>query len=247
MSDSELTDDSINHEINMFWWLHLPILFYVFRYVAHFFGTAKKGIESYLQHELGIIENLTVIFLLFALVCTMSIIVRFGKSLHLFLKIFLVLYCLGCIYFAGEEASWGQHWFGWETSEFFLEHNDQKETNIHNTSEWFDRHPKGVVSLLVFVGGVFIPLLFYYKAWRVHHTRRFWWLWPTWVCLPTAVITTISTWPSKIEDWFGLDFYFNEVQELKECYIAYFILLYIVSLGRRLTHLHKEGEEFAPL
>ena len=40
----------------------------------------------------------------------------------------------GLLFFmaAGEEISWGQRIFGWESSEFFLENNKQDETNLHN-------------------------------------------------------------------------------------------------------------------
>ena len=33
---------------------------------------------------------------------------------------------------AGEEVSWGQRIIGWESGEFFLQHNKQEETNLHN-------------------------------------------------------------------------------------------------------------------
>ncbi|MFW6310325.1 MAG: hypothetical protein ACOC1D_04415, partial [Prolixibacteraceae bacterium] len=32
----------------------------------------------------------------------------------------------------GEELSWGQHFFGWESPEVFQESNFQQETNVHN-------------------------------------------------------------------------------------------------------------------
>ncbi len=33
---------------------------------------------------------------------------------------------------AGEEVSWGQRIIGWESGEFFQQHNKQDETNLHN-------------------------------------------------------------------------------------------------------------------
>jgi hypothetical protein len=33
---------------------------------------------------------------------------------------------------AGEEISWGQHWLGFSSGEFFVTHNLQQETNLHN-------------------------------------------------------------------------------------------------------------------
>ncbi|MEQ8899118.1 MAG: hypothetical protein RID23_18710 [Roseovarius sp.] len=42
--------------------------------------------------------------------------------------LYALLFFLG----AGEEVSWGQRIFGWESSEFFQENNKQMETNFHN-------------------------------------------------------------------------------------------------------------------
>jgi uncharacterized protein YqhQ len=42
------------------------------------------------------------------------------------------VYALLFIFGAGEEISWGQRVFGWETTDFFAEHNYQRETNLHN-------------------------------------------------------------------------------------------------------------------
>lgn len=37
-----------------------------------------------------------------------------------------------CLFAAGEEISWGQRVLGFSSPEFFLEHNAQRETNLHN-------------------------------------------------------------------------------------------------------------------
>jgi hypothetical protein len=37
-----------------------------------------------------------------------------------------------CLFAAGEEISWGQRIFGWSSPSFFLQHNAQHETNLHN-------------------------------------------------------------------------------------------------------------------
>jgi len=41
-------------------------------------------------------------------------------------------YALLFFFAAGEEVSWGQRIFGWESTEYFLENNHQGETNLHN-------------------------------------------------------------------------------------------------------------------
>lgn len=234
-----------SHEIHRFWWLYLPIVLYGARYLIYLFSDASSGLESRLRHEFGLVENLTVVFLVLALFSTLAILVRFNGSLHVTVKVFLILYCLGCIYFAGEEASWGQHWFGWETGEFF-DANDQHETNFHNTSVWLDRVPKGILSLLIFIGGIIVPLRLYFKSQRINYRKSGWWIWPTWVCLPVALLATVTTWPSKIEHNTNWQFYFDQAQEVKEFYIAFFILLFIVSLNRRLKKLRQQGVDFSP-
>ena len=239
--------EGVSHELHKFWWLYLPILFFTTRYLVHLFSGPHTGPESWFRNELGIVENLTVLLLVLALCYAISVIFRFRRDLHFIPNMVLVLFCLGCIYFAGEEASWGQHWFGWQTGEYFQQANDQHETNFHNTSVWLDRLPKGIVSLLIFVGGIVIPLLFRYKGLRIDPRKPLWWLWPTWISLPVAIIATVATWPSKIERATGWQFYFDQAQETKEVFIAYFILLYIVSLSIRLNRLRQNNEKFAPL
>ncbi|QIE46825.1 hypothetical protein G5B38_15570 [Pseudohalocynthiibacter aestuariivivens] len=43
-----------------------------------------------------------------------------------------MLYALMFFLAAGEEVSWGQRVFGWESGEFFQNNNKQDETNFHN-------------------------------------------------------------------------------------------------------------------
>lgn len=42
--------------------------------------------------------------------------------------VYALLFFLG----TGEEISWGQRIFGWESGDFFMENNKQFETNLHN-------------------------------------------------------------------------------------------------------------------
>lgn len=51
------------------------------------------------------------------------------RGLHAVTWVGLTLLCL---FAAGEEISWGQRIFSFATPEFFLQHNAQRETNLHN-------------------------------------------------------------------------------------------------------------------
>lgn len=58
------------------------------------------------------------------------------------LRIAVRAFTLSCFYIAGEEHSWGQWFFYWETPEFWGEFNRQNETNLHNTSSLFNHLPQ---------------------------------------------------------------------------------------------------------
>jgi hypothetical protein len=73
-------------------------------------------------------------------------------------RAWLGLWVAACLYFAGEEASWGQWWFGWETPEALAALNDQGETNLHNVSSWLDQKPRALVEVFVLLAGVLAPL-----------------------------------------------------------------------------------------
>ena len=50
-----------------------------------------------------------------------------------------IIGALSCLYIAGEEMSWGQHFFHWNTPEYWAELNRQEETNLHNTYAVFEK------------------------------------------------------------------------------------------------------------
>ena len=69
----------------------------------------------------------------------------------------------GGIYLAGEEASWGQHYFGWSTSDQWSQVNDQQETNLHNTSHLLDQLPRAVLQAGIVIAGIVWPFVLLYK------------------------------------------------------------------------------------
>jgi len=82
--------------------------------------------------EDGFIEWMTVIGLLLgAVVCIYRVVQLYAHKSWLFSLTNIVLALL-LIFVAGEEISWGQRIFGIQSSEYFQQHNTQRETNIHN-------------------------------------------------------------------------------------------------------------------
>ena len=82
--------------------------------------------------EDGFVEVVTVLALLGAFaVSGYRLVTLWGTKPWRFLTMTGLLTAF-CLFGAGEELSWGQRIFGFETSEFFLEHNSQQEAGLHN-------------------------------------------------------------------------------------------------------------------
>lgn len=152
--------------------LVVQVLIFIFNhkfYYAYFLGRALGGWEN------GIIEQLTNIFLFLGVIISFASIVIVlrsceckVKNLNLAQKVllaWLLLYFSGCLYFLGEEMSWGQHMFNWMLPENSAWHNinSQKETNLHNLKGiWeslFNRLPKLLLTIFVLVIGLILPLI----------------------------------------------------------------------------------------
>ena len=116
------------------------------------------GFNPIIWNENGIVETIQYILLILTLIYIWKIIkkTKILKFYNLF-NYFLYLYFLCILYFFLEEISWGQHFLKWQSNTFFLNYNNQGETNIHNISNLFDQLPRTL--LTIWCG---IPFLIYY-------------------------------------------------------------------------------------
>ncbi|MEO0514548.1 MAG: hypothetical protein AAF086_04550 [Planctomycetota bacterium] len=91
--------------------------------------------ERVVHSEQGVLEWLTVLLLLPTvwLAGRTAVIARAWPTAT---RIWFAVFALGCIYFAGEEASWGQHALGFTPPASIAEGNLQGEFNFHNTKGW---------------------------------------------------------------------------------------------------------------
>ncbi|MEQ9261181.1 MAG: hypothetical protein RIG84_19000 [Roseovarius sp.] len=94
--------------------------------------TDKTFFWKHFAAEDGFIEYGTMLFLFAsALLLWVHALSLWGKGRR---GAALLTLFYGLLFFmaAGEEVSWGQRIFGWESGEFFQESNKQNETNLHN-------------------------------------------------------------------------------------------------------------------
>jgi hypothetical protein len=71
---------------------------------------------------------------------------------------FDALVALFCLFFAGEEMSWGQRLLGYAAPQFFLSQNYQQEVNVHDLTESF-LQPKWILMVVLAAYGLFLPLV----------------------------------------------------------------------------------------
>jgi hypothetical protein len=151
----------------------------------------------------------------------------------------ILAWTLACVYFAGEEVSWGQHLFGWQTPESLQAVNRQQETNIHNISSWFDRKPRAVVELWIIVGGLAVPLWQLLRRARPSPEGLSYWIWPTIVAAPSAALFTLFRLHRWVAEATGREVvvaWLSE-SEVREYYVALFLGIYLLSFWVRLRAL----------
>jgi len=204
----------------------LPLLVILFPLVWY----AIVGSDWLLKGEAGIIENMTVLFLVVAIGFNVSSIVGANRlALSGFLKAWLFILILGAAYFALEEISYGQHMFGWGTAETWRELNDQDETNLHNVHALFDQVPRALLTLGILIGGVILPLYRHFRDIKLDESSRFYWQWPTLDCVTIGLLVILIRPILSVFETEAIN-----TGEMKENLFALFILLYCVSIHSRL-------------
>lgn len=211
------------------WWLWLPLLMIPVQLVIEV--TVPSKAYANLMSEGGPHEFVQFIFVLAAFCLAVRLLMK-HRDMPLWMKIWVGIAALGCFYIGGEEISWGQHFIGWVTPDYWAAVNDQHETNLHNTSSWLDQKPRILLEIGVLVGGLIMPLIARCKGPDIF---------PEWLSLiaphkslaASASLLMVTKLEDHLSDLVGFTIIGRD-SEVGELYIYYFILLYLIYLGRRL-------------
>ena len=197
------------------------------------------GNDRMLKGEAGIIENMTVLFLVIAIgFCVSGISAANRLGLSSLVKAWLFIMIMGSAYFALEEISYGQHMFGWGTAESWKELNDQDETNLHNVHAMFDQVPRALLTLGILIGGIILPLYRHFRGILLDESNRLYWQWPTLDCVTIGLLVILIRPVLSV-----VDVDFINTGEMKENLFALFILLYCVSIQLRLKNRLAPADE----
>jgi len=199
-----------------------------------------------LSERTGFLENGTVVLLAAAIAWGVRLLRR-RREMPALMTPLLAVFVLGTLYFAGEEASWGQHWLGFPTPAAQKALNTHGEFNLHNREdlrEYLNALPRRAVMLATVAGAVLAPLAL--QPWRRRLAGRWpWldWLVPTWRIVPVGLAATCFGLPHRALAALGVALEGSPrlylaleapSQEFRELGFAMVILLYVLSLHARL-------------
>jgi hypothetical protein len=227
------------------WWLYLPILLLIgLVVIAH--GWPAFYRDYILPEGYGFLELGHLLIPLAAAIVSLKLLRRGVVKASWLLWGFVFIYGLGNFYIAGEEHSWGQHFFNWGTPDYWTAINRQAETNLHNVSHWFNHRPRLVIEIGILVGGIIIPLL---------QTRTGPFRQPLLALLtPPVQLTVVAVIALlvKVIDQFGKgDLVEGSLlprpSEAMETFIYLYLLYYAIVLARRINTLEAAGVRRVPL
>lgn len=208
--------------ITPFYALWLPLILAIGVAIAD--NTLPHLWVNFVYSENGFLETLQPIAAFAAVYVGISTLRTPGLSK--WIKAWLILGVLGCLYIGLEEISYGQQLLQWETGEFWASINDQNETNWHNTSSWLDQKPRNVLMIGIIVGGLLIPLFERYKPSLL--PQQFNDIYPRRDLMAVAALMLFSYLTKVIYKLSGFMIY-DRPSELNETYMYYFVLLYLVQ------------------
>lgn len=192
--------------------------------------------SRFLPEGYGVLELLHFILPLVAGLICLSLLFHPAVRADWVIKAMTILFAVACIYIAGEEHSWGQHFFGWSTPDAWSAINRQQETNLHNTLHIFNHTPQKILEFGILIGGIILPLWRYYKGPFTHWFFRLYV--PSLALLPvalTAVFFKIIKWTYS-HNLFEFQIMARPSEALETFYYL-FILLYVILYMRRIRAL----------
>ena len=208
------------------------------------------------KHEVGVQDFMTPVLLVPAIVFGVMALRRRHEFPAKWLAMWLGLVTVGALIFCGEECSWGQNYFHWATPEDWSAINKQHETNLHNTSNLFNHVPRALLSLAAWCC-VVAPCVRYRmrQQWKPA-TSALTWFWPTMAVFPTALIASLVDIPQKfhgqylkkieeVSTWYGELFLDGRHSEMKEYFLAMFMLMYLWSFATRLRSMCEEKSQIS--
>jgi hypothetical protein len=213
------------------WWLGVPLLYGAVTIVSG--AVAPQFYDQWIIPEgYGVLEFSQFLIMIAALAIAVRLLFEPFVRARPFVLAVTIVAALSSLFIAGEEMSWGQHFFHWNTPEYWA--NIDNETNLHKTYDLFDKAPRVTLELGVLIGGILIPAAAWFRP-EIRASRVALFI-PAAALVPTALLAA----GFKLLDEAraaGALHAFERPSEMIESYLFFFILAYLIVFTRRIGEL----------
>ncbi len=225
------------------WWLGIPLAVALF--VTGSYGPDAEWHRRWVTAESGILETAQFILMVVGFALAVQLLFSPFVRRHPFVLAVTGLAALTFFFIGGEEVSWGQHIFFWQDPSLVSAANGNGELGLHKIDKGFERTPRALLEIGVFVGGLLIPLLCAYAP-RLRQSRIALFL-PAAALVPTALFAALFKGGDMLAK--------NELvaaglaarpSEVTEFYLYFFMLAYLIVFDRRIHELETEGQKAKP-
>lgn len=218
------------------WWLGFPIAAAV-----GLVATALSDPVFYrnwmIQEPYGILEFTHALFPFLAFLIGIRLLFRKSVRARPLVFTFTLFAVLACLFLAGEEVSWGQHFFHWMTPEAWV--NRQNETNLHNTYWVLEKFPRILLETGIFIGGLLIPLWAWFDE-SIRRVRLALFL-PATIMVPVSLLAMgFKAIHTRVNDAPVFGETIPRPSEAAETFYVMFLLFFMIVFARRIRALESE-------
>ncbi len=216
------------------WWLGFPVLVAIFVLASNAL-TPDFYRRFVLPEGYGILEFSHFIIPLFGLSIAGRLLFLPFVRVRPFVFTVALIGSLSCLYIAGEEMSWGQHFFHWRTPDYWAAINQQNETNLHNAYLISEGLPRSILEIFIAIGGLGVPLVaVFYPGLRACRVSLFL---PPPALVPTSLGAAVFKLLDRVQQSGHLTDLLLRPSETIETYLYFFILAYLIVFARRIKEL----------
>jgi len=220
----------------------VPVAIFIFPHIFLVTG----GYEAWIMpvpREDGYVENASALFFLLAGIYAFYIAKSSIGGQTILFRAAMVFFGLTAVWVCLEEISYGQHFIGYSTPEWFLAHNKNRELNFHNLDKDAPSYAlKTAGYILVTTVGIVAPLIVRFRkitlpASGVPVFGLLRYFVPTCWMITPSLLHLFANLPKNIIKTFpgGHEFvesshYFSESGEYEEYMLGVWVFLYVVSV-----------------
>jgi hypothetical protein len=221
------------------WWLAIPATLAISLIVIS--AVSREFYATYILPEgYGFLEMGHFLIPLAGMLLALRLAFRLYVRAHTLLFGFVCFSALIFLYIAGEEMSWGQHFFQWNTPEYWKALNRQEETNLHNIIPLFGKKPRAVLEFGILVGGIILPLLAQFSpAIRANRWSLFI---PASAIFPVAFGAALFKGMDALQKKLEIPSLVHRPSEAIESFLYLFLLFYLITFTRRIYELEREAK-----